>query len=164
MIWMPFAAARRREYHVAPLDPADAEAIAVLHAEDFIRPWSEDEFVALLDQDTVFGFAARAIGRPGAPAGFVLARHAAGEAEILTIAVARAARRGGIGRELMDAVLRELHALRAEALFLEVDETNVAAIGLYRKLGFRQVGSRPAYYGGKGVKPKAALVMRRDLK
>ena len=44
----------------------------------------------------------------------------------------------------MDAVLRELHAQRAEALFLEVDETNVAAIALYRRLGFREVGKRAA--------------------
>ena len=51
-----------------------------------------------------------------------------------------------LGRQLMEAVLRRLHALRAEALFLEVDETNLAAIALYRRLGFRDVGKRPAYY------------------
>ena len=62
-----------------------------------------------------------------APVGFVLARLAAGEGEILTVAVARSHRRQGLGWRLMDAVLRELHAQRAEALFLEVDETNAAA-------------------------------------
>lgn len=39
-----------------------------------------------------------------------------------------------------------MHSARAEALFLEVDETNVPAIGLYRRLGFHGVGRRPAYY------------------
>ena len=73
----------------------------------------------------------------------MLARLAAGEAEILTIAVARGHRRQGLGWRLMDAVLRELHAERAEALFLEVDETNAPAIGLYRKFGFHEVGKRP---------------------
>ena len=81
-----------------------------------------------------------------APVGFVLARLAAGEGEILTVAVARAHRRQGLGWRLMDAVLRELHAQRAEALFLEVDETNAAAIALYRRLGFSEVGKRPSYY------------------
>ena len=52
-----------------------------------------------------------------APVGFVLARLAAGEAEILTVAVARTHRRHGLGWRLMDAVLRQLHADRAEALF-----------------------------------------------
>ncbi|TIV89777.1 MAG: GNAT family N-acetyltransferase, partial [Mesorhizobium sp.] len=69
-----------------------------------------------------------------------------GEGEILTVAVSRSHRRQGLGWQLMDAVLRELHAQRAEALFLEVDETNAPAIGLYRRLGFIQVGHRPNYY------------------
>ena len=65
-----------------------------IHNEDFVRPWTDGEFAALLEQDTVFGYAAREIGHGReAPAGFVLARLAAGEGEILTIAVARAHRR-----------------------------------------------------------------------
>ena len=98
------------------------------------------------------------------PVGFVLARLAAGEGEILTVAVARSHRRQGLGWQLMDAVLRELHAQRAEALFLEVDETNVAAIALYRRLGFREVGKRANYYRSPERGPTGALVMRRDLR
>ena len=94
----------------------------------------------------------------------LLARLAAGEGEILTIAVARAYRRLGLGRDLMEAVLRELHAERAEALFLEVDENNRAAIALYRRLGFREVARRPAYYAHEDGPKSAALVMRRDLR
>jgi len=94
----------------------------------------------------------------------VLARQAAGEGEILTVAVARSHRRLGLGWRLMDAVLRELHAARSEALFLEVDETNAAAIALYRRLGFAEVGRRPAYYNDDQGRKTAALVMRRDLR
>ena len=154
----------QRDYSLGPLSIADARAISALHREDFVRPWSGDEFASLLDQPTVFGFMARETGhRREAPAGFVLARLAAGEGEILTLAVSRAHRRQGIGWRLMTAVLGELHGHRAEALFLEVDERNVPAIALYRRLGFRQVGRRPAYYRapeGTG----GALVMRRDLR
>jgi ribosomal-protein-alanine N-acetyltransferase len=113
----------------------------------------------------VFGYAARETGQGAKPpVGFVLARLAAGEGEILTVAVARAHRRQGLGWQLMDAVLRELHAQRAEALFLEVDETNAPAIALYRRLGFRQVGQRPNYYRSTEHGPTGALVMRRDLR
>ena len=154
-----------RDYFIAPLRPDDAPKVARVHAEDFARPWSGDEFAALIEQDTVFGYAARQVGRPEAGlAGFVLARVAAGEAEILTVAVARAHRRAGLGRALMDAVLRELHAERAESLFLEVDETNLAALGLYRRLGFEQVGRRPGYYEHAGGPKTGALVMRRALR
>jgi [ribosomal protein S18]-alanine N-acetyltransferase len=52
---------------------------------------------------------------------------------------------------------------RAECLFLEVDETNVAAVTLYRKLGFREVAKRPSYYEGPSGRTNA-LVMRLDMK
>jgi [ribosomal protein S18]-alanine N-acetyltransferase len=158
---IPFITPRRREYSLEPLAVADSAAVAVLHQEDFVRPWSGDEFEALLEQDTVFGYAAREIGHGNeSPVGFVLARLVAGEGEILTVAVARAHRRQGLGWQLLDAVLRELHGQRAEALFLEVDETNIGAIALYRRMGFRQVGKRPGYYQSD----RGAIVMRRDLR
>ncbi len=161
---VPFS--RQKSYVVQPLTERDAAAMARLHDEDFVRPWSDVEFESLLGQDTVFGYAALEEGRAGAgPLGFVLARIAADEGEILTITVARAHRRRGLGRLLMDAALRHLHGERAAALFLEVDETNAPAIALYRRFGFRQVGNRPDYYAtAEGLGRRGALVMRRDLR
>jgi ribosomal-protein-alanine N-acetyltransferase len=154
------------EFAIEALEDGDLRFLPALHAEDFWRPWSEHEFSALLEQEPVFGFAAWPVGqRKQGPAGFVLARLVAGEGEILTIAVARAFRRQGLGRDLMEAVLRELHAERAEELFLEVDETNVAAIALYRRLGFKEVARRPGYYEHTGTTRRTdALVMRRDFR
>ena len=162
---IPFLQPRRRDYALEPLRITDSPAISMLHREDFVRPWTDGEFAALLEQNTVFGYAARETGQGAKPpVGFVLARLAAGEGEILTVAVARSHRRHGLGWQLMDAVLRELHGQRAEALFLEVDETNVAAVALYRRLGFREVGKRPNYYKSPEHGPTGALVMRRDLR
>lgn len=156
--------ARKREFMMRPLEDEDAHALSLLHREDFVRPWTDGEFVTLLAQNNVFGYAAIEAGRPGMlPVGFVLARQAADEAEILTVAVARNYRGLGVGRQLMDAVLRDLHAARVKALFLEVDETNAPAVALYRRLGFTQVGSRPDYYP-HGESRTGALVMRRDLR
>jgi len=166
MMGISFASlTRRRDYAVEPLEPRHGGDLAILHREDFVRPWSQEEFAALLADAHVFGYAVREVGRRGPPLGFVLARLAAGEAEILTIAVARNNRNAGLGWKLMDAVLRQLHAERAEALFLEVDETNAPALALYRRVGFHQVGKRAGYYDGAAVGQKtAALVMRRDLR
>jgi [ribosomal protein S18]-alanine N-acetyltransferase len=161
---IPFVRPRARDYSILPLAKRHSLGVSVLHREDFIRPWTDGEFSDLIAQDTVFGFAAFETGKGKAgPVGFVLSRLAAGEAEILTIAVARSHRRQGLGRALMDAVLRRLHAERAEALFLEVDETNLPAIALYVGLGFHEVGKRPAYYQTAGQRKASALVMRRDL-
>lgn len=98
-----------------------------------------------------------AVAPPG-PAGFVLWRAAAGEAEILTIAVLPPWRRAGLGATLLEAALAASAAAGAEAMFLEAAADNVAALALYEKRGFSRVGLRKAYYGDKD-----AVVMRRDL-
>lgn len=153
----------RKPVLIEPLGARDSAEIHRIHAQVFHHGWSSDDFRSLIAQETVFGFIARPQGRPAAACGFVLARLVAGEAEILTIAVAGEAQRQGIGRLLMDAVLRHLYQERAETLFLEVDEANVAAQALYRRLGFAKVGSRPAYYETENGR-SSALILRRDFK
>jgi [ribosomal protein S18]-alanine N-acetyltransferase len=154
---------RKPTFAIESLKTSHAASISKLHGEGFNRPWSDGEFLALVGQAAVFGFVAKPEGRSSAaPSGFVLARLAAGEAEILTIVVSKSARRCGLGHSLMDTVLRHLHRARAEYLILEVDETNLAAIGLYKRFGFKEVARRPAYYDTKDGKT-SALVMRLDL-
>ncbi|HXV32075.1 MAG TPA: N-acetyltransferase [Sinorhizobium sp.] len=157
---------RRAEFDIFPLEEADLAGAAALHRQRFAAPWSDGEIHALLTQDAVFGFAARQTSGAFRPAlgGFVLSRAAAGEAEILTLGVDPRFARSGLGWRLMQAVMRESLVKGAEALFLEVDETNVAAIGLYGKLGFQKVGERRAYYQGTAGQRTAALVMRLDLR
>ncbi len=154
----------QRDLVVEPMTAAHAKAVSAIHAHDFVRQWSDGEFSALLAQDPVFGFVVREEGKATPVLGFVLARLVAGEAEILTIAVSTYRKRRGLGRKLMDAVLRRLHGERAESVFLEVDETNAPAIALYRKLGFREVGRRAGYYEHKAHGRTAALNMRLDLR
>ena len=155
---------------VVPLDADDAAALSRLHRAAFDVPgggWGAGEFHSLLRQPAVLGY--RAVRpnpsglSPAEPRGFVLAREAAGEAEVLTIAVHPAWQGRGLGRLLMDALLRDLYARRAEELFLEVDEGNHPAMRLYERLGFREVGKREAYYGGPGGQSANAITMRLDL-
>jgi len=146
-----------------PLDTDDLDAAAELHAEAFQQSWSGDEFASLLAQPGTFGFVARAEGPAPRAVGMVLARLAADEGEILTIAVSPAARGRGVGRLLMDNVLGRLHEARAASLFLEVEETNAPALRLYRRLRFEEVGRRPAYYAGADGRRTSALVLKRVL-
>ena len=94
--------------------------------------------------------------------GFVLARIVADEAEILTIAVAEPVRGQRIGERLMEQVVIGALAQGGVALFLEVAEDNQSAISLYDRMGFSEVGRRPAYYQRK-TGPIAALTMRLAL-
>ena len=134
----------------------DAAAIAALHAASFQRGWGEDEFHRLLIERTIVAHRA-AIGRT--LMGFILSRLTAGEAEILSVAIAPAWRGRGFARPLLDLHLRRLAGLGGRAVFLEVDEHNAPACRLYRRRGFYEVGRRQGYYGGAAT----ALVLRRDL-
>ncbi|MGF9693554.1 N-acetyltransferase [Rhizobium sp. 0TCS1.26] len=159
LTWKPF-------FDIAPMLLDDCRAVSDLHGQRFARQWGDGEIASLLMQPGVFGFCAfqtnAFFSRP--LGGFVLSREAAGEAEILTIGVAEKVGRSGLGWRLMQAALREATVRGVETMFLEVEENNVAAVGLYRRLGFEQVARRPAYYAAADGTRSAALVMRRDLR
>ena len=156
---------RKAVFDIFPLETADVGIAAGLHRLRFPQPLNDGEFHSLLTQETVFGFLALREGLLGrTPGGFVLARAVAGEAEILTIGVDQRFERAGLGWRLMQAALREAKMRGAEDIFLEVDEVNHAARGLYVKLGFVKAGERKAYYAAADGSRSAALVMRRYLR
>ncbi len=88
----------------------------------------------------------------------MLARAAADEAEILTLAVRPEARGKGLGRALLQAAINQARTLGAATMFLEVGADNPHALALYAGLGFAKVGARKAYYDGRD-----ALVLRLPL-
>ena len=71
---------------------------------------------------------------------------AAGEAELLRIAVDPAHRGHSLGRTLLEACQRDLEAEGITRLYLEVRVSNAAAIRLYGACGWQRRGLRPAYY------------------
>lgn len=98
---------------------------------------------------------------PADPGGFALLRIVADEAELLTVAVAPARRRGGIAGALLTEGLREAAARGAARVFLEVGTRNAAARALYDKHGFVKLSERRGYYGG--ASPDTALILARAL-
>ena len=77
--------------------------------------------------------------------GFLVAHHLAPEWELENLVVAPAARRKGLGKRLLEALLRAARETNS-SIFLEVRESNAAARGLYEDTGFKQVGRRHSYY------------------
>jgi ribosomal-protein-alanine N-acetyltransferase len=99
-----------------------------------------------------------ALGDDGALDGYagLLAPDGSGQGDIQTIAVADRARRRGLGRTLMLALLNEARRRGAAEVFLEVRADNPGARALYESLGFVEIAVRPRYYRG-GVD---AVIMR----
>ena len=93
---------------IRPIRPSAAVDCARLHAASFAHPWSAAEFENLLAAGNIIGDGA--LARGASLIGFALSRHAAGEAEILSVAVAKSERGKGIGRALMNAHLARLAA------------------------------------------------------
>ena len=78
--------------------------------------------------------------------GFIVGRQAAGEAEILNLAVIPANRRKGEGRALLKGALEEFLARQVSRVFLEVRESNEAGMAFYERQGFSKTGRRAGYY------------------
>lgn len=135
----------------------DGSVLSDLHRQCFAEAWSAQDFLEMLVSPGVTGWIAELSAKA---AGFVVVRTAADEAEILTLGVIEAARRRGIARLMLEAAGRHVRLEGANAIFLEVETGNAPARALYSGLGFRQVGRRPAYYGGGRA---AGLILRADL-
>ena len=120
---------------------AHAATLAAIHAACFSPAERWNANIMGLQLGLLGGF-----GLLHPAGGFVLARVTADEAEILTLAVQPTARRGGLGRQLLRAVMDEASRRGAKKLFLEVAPENAAARALYASFGFIQVGHRPHYY------------------
>jgi len=138
-------------HHIQRFDPTfDTAPLAALHAACFDEAWDAAAIKDLLVASGAFAF--------HTDDGFVLARLAGGEAEILTLAVAPHARGQGLGRALLNAAIARAVDQGADVLFLEVGADNPHALALYAGLGFTKVGMRKGYYSGRD-----ALVLRLPL-
>jgi ribosomal-protein-alanine N-acetyltransferase len=97
----------------------------------------------------------------GFAVGKVIGSSGEGLAELESVAVEAAARRGGVGRALCAAVADWCRERGAAALELEVRAGSAGAIALYSGLGFVVAGRRVGYYRSPA---EDALLMRLDIR
>jgi [ribosomal protein S18]-alanine N-acetyltransferase len=90
--------------------------------------------------------------------GFLVARVTEDEAEILNMAVDPAHRRKGIGSTLLLAAISAAQAQNGKNIYLEVRESNSAAISFYRQHGFEKSTERRGYYSSP---TENAVVMKK---
>jgi [ribosomal protein S18]-alanine N-acetyltransferase len=131
----------------------DADVLAAIHGECFEKGWSAGDISGMLATGAV------AFVSPGA-AGFGLLRPAADEAELLTLAVRRHLRGRGTGKAITEAMLDWAKGRGIKQVFLEVRQSNAAALGLYGKMGFSVMSKRKGYYNNADGTVENAIVMR----
>jgi len=124
---------------------ADLDAIAGLEEAAFHDPWPREMLAyEVAHPHSVLLVASCEEGTP--PVAYAAFRHAAGEAELLRVAVHPEGRRKGLARALLLEGLERLRNLDVQVCFLEVRVDNTPAITLYESLGFTCIGMRRGYY------------------
>ena len=135
----------------------DLDAVMEIERRSFPEPWTPGLFLHELKIPFSKTLLARTPNGSNALLGYVCRWLVGDEVHILNLAVHPDRRQMGIGRALVETVVREADAHGARIVTLEVRRENAAAIALYRTLGFSECGVRRNYYG----RGHDALIMSR---
>lgn len=130
-------------YQIRRATLADVPALVAIERECFSDPWSASGIGETIQSETNFVLLAE---NATGIVGHVMARTSGEEGEILNLAVLPAHRRKRLARRLLAEAVGVMHGGGVKEVYLEVRESNAAAIELYRAHGFRPVGLRPGYY------------------
>lgn len=148
---------KEAEIIVRELKVEDSAAVAEMEQQIFSDSWSEKSVLETVQQKQSVCFAAE---KAGHLLGYLLAYHAADEAEIARIAVQKEARRQGAAGKLMQALEHYCEEHKMEKLLLDVRESNEAARSFYTKSGFVEDGIRQGFYTNPS---EDAVLMSRQL-
>lgn len=128
---------------IREMEVTDMEQVMAIEQALFSVPWSETGlFSFLLRQDALFLVAEE----KESILGFGGILMALDEGDILKIGVMPKMQGQGIGRKLLDALIRKAGEKGVSSIYLEVRASNQAAVHLYRSFGFQQTGIRKDYY------------------
>lgn len=125
------------------MSAADIKAVVIIEAESFFDAWNENMLLDELNNERTHYLIMEADGNTIGYAGFWLV---AGEAQVTRVAVLKSERGKGYGTTLSAALVKKAWELDAEAVTLEVRESNIAAQRAYLTCGFVSEGIRPNYY------------------
>jgi ribosomal-protein-alanine N-acetyltransferase len=136
----------------------DVDAVFAIEETLFPMPWPRRSFHFEVG-NTGTTYAIVAIERE-AVIGYAVGWFVGEELHIGNVAVRRDRQGGGIGRGLLEDLMREASARKTSYITLEVRAGNVQAIALYRRYGFKGIAMRRHYYPDNG---EDALVMMAEL-
>jgi ribosomal-protein-alanine N-acetyltransferase len=140
--------------HTRTMVHEDLSQVSDIERRSYDFPWSHGVFRDCL----LAGYTCIVVERADTITGYGILSVAAGEAHVLNLCVDPEYRRLGYGDRLLDEMLRRAKAASVKEVFLEVRPSNVNALSLYRKKGFRQIAHRRAYYQARYGREDAAVL------
>lgn len=137
----------------------DLPFIITIEAANYNFPWSEGIFKDCLKS---MSYSSWVCCEQDVIVGYSIVSMAGGEAHIMNICVDPKVQGQGVGSKLLENMI-ELATNKAETIFLEVRPTNKAAIALYEKRGFNEIGIRKAYYPAENGTREDAVMLALEL-
>jgi ribosomal-protein-alanine N-acetyltransferase len=135
------------------MQAADVEAVAKIERSVQSHPWSLKQF-----EEAVTAYQSTVIEVQGQVVGFCILQPVLDEANLLLMAIDPAQQGRGLGYQLLDTSVAMLKNNPVQ-IFLEVRESNQAAIKLYEKSGFHQIDLRKNYYPNSNGTKEHAIIM-----
>ena len=146
------------ELSFAAMMAHDLDWVAAREAELHAHPWSRGSFADALAS----GYEAWIMQRAGEATGYAIVLNVLDESHLLDIGVVPAAQGQGLGRYFLGWLCERAKEHGADTFFLEVRPSNVAALRLYERFGFAEIGRRRGYYPAAEGR-EDAIVMRLAL-
>ncbi len=109
--------------------------------KDFLDCWSKEQYLSSFNSGRFFGLIAEDDDRK---LGFITLTIGIEGDDIESVYVLEEFRKKGVARELIKRAIEQLGDIKK--FFLEVRESNIPAINLYKSLGFKQISIRKKYY------------------
>lgn len=146
-----------------PMTESDVDSVMLIENSAYPYPWTPGNF-----RDSIHaGYEMSVLRERGVMLGYVVWMNVLDEAHLLNIALIPVRQGRGMGSWMMRHFMDVVRARGLKKIFLEVRPSNVAAIALYRKFGFQQIGVRRGYYPNSVSDAPAsredALMMAIDL-
>ncbi|MEG1848795.1 MAG: ribosomal protein S18-alanine N-acetyltransferase [Lachnospiraceae bacterium] len=135
----------------------DVARVAQIEEETFSMPWCQNAFLEMLANEHAHYLVAE---EDGLIVGICGLRDILGEGDVTNVAVISSHRNRGIGYTMLVQLLKTGQRYGVTAVTLEVRQSNVAAIHLYEKLGFKIEGIRKNFYSDP--QEHAAIMWRRE--
>jgi ribosomal-protein-alanine N-acetyltransferase len=140
---------------IRPMREDDLVQVFALEIEIYPFPWTKGIFHDCLR----VGYSCWVLTMDEQVIGYGVMSVVIDEAHILNICVSPQWQRRGLGEKLLRRLLKVAGQHGAETVFLEVRVSNRAALRLYEKIGFVEVGMRKAYYPDHDENREDALLL-----
>ena len=146
-------------YQLRPMREYDLDAIMQIEPTIYSHPWTRGNFSDSLNS----GYSAwiledKSLEENSEMIGYALLMLVMDEAHLLNLSIAKTQQKRGLGRYLLEHMLKIAKNHQAINMFLEVRPSNVSAIALYENMGFSEMAVRRGYYPAKDGREDAVLM------